>query len=72
MAEQRRRTKLVYLNYPNNPTGASATPEFFDRVIAFARGNNALLVSDAAYAPLNFAGKPLSILSRPHGKEVAV
>lgn len=71
-AEQRRRTKLVYLNYPNNPTGASATPEFFDRAIAFARENHALLVSDAAYAPLNFAGKPLSILSRPHGKEVAV
>jgi len=71
-AEQRRRAKLIYLNYPNNPTGASATPEFFDAAIAFALKHAALLVSDAAYAPLNFAGKPLSLLSRPHGKEVAV
>ncbi len=70
--EQCRRAKLVYLNYPNNPTGASATPAFFDQAIALARKHNLLLVSDAAYAPLNFAGKPLSILSRPHGTEVAV
>ncbi len=71
-AEQRERTKLLYLNYPNNPTGASATPEFFDAAIAFAKKHNILLVSDAAYAPLNFTGKPLSILSRPGGKDVAV
>lgn len=71
-AEQCARAKLVYLNYPNNPTGASATPEFFDAAIAFARKNNVLLVSDAAYAPLNFIGKPLSILSRPGGKDVAL
>jgi LL-diaminopimelate aminotransferase len=70
--EQRRRAKLLYLNYPNNPTGASATPEFFDRAIAFARAHDLLLVSDAAYAPLNFAGQPLSLLSRPGGMECAV
>jgi LL-diaminopimelate aminotransferase len=71
-AEQRAKAKLLYLNYPNNPTGASATPEFFDRAIAFAREHEMLIVSDAAYAPLNFAGHPLSILSRPGGKDVAV
>ena len=71
-AEQRRRCKLLYLNYPNNPTGASATPEFYDKAIAFAKANDILLVVDAAYAPLNFAGRPLSIFSRPGGKEVAV
>ena len=71
-ADQRRRCKLIYLNYPNNPTGASATPEFYDRAIAFARENNILLVLDAPYAPLNFKGAPLSILSRPGGKDVAV
>jgi len=70
--EQRARTKLIYLNYPNNPTGASATPEFYDKAIAFARENGILIVVDAPYAPLNFAGKPLSILSRPGGKEAAV
>ncbi len=71
-ADQKRRAKLLYLNYPNNPTGASATPEFFDSAIAFARENGVLLVSDAAYAPLNFTGNPLSILSRPGGADVAV
>jgi len=70
--EQCAKAKLVYLNYPNNPTGASATEEFFDTAIAFARANDVLLVSDAAYAPLNFVGRPLSILSRPGGMDVAV
>ena len=71
-AEKRARVKLIYLNYPNNPTGASATPAFLDKAIAFAKTNQALIVFDAAYAPLNFAGKPLSILSRPGGMDVAV
>ena len=71
-ADQKKRCKLIYLNYPNNPTGASATPEFYDKAIAFAKANKCLLVVDAPYAPLNFRGKPLSILSRPEGKEYAV
>lgn len=70
--DQRKRAKLAYLNYPNNPTGTCATPEFYDYAIAFAKANNILLVVDAPYAPLNFTGKPLSILSRPGGKDVAV
>lgn len=70
--EDRRAAKLVYLNYPNNPTGAVATPEFYDAAIAFAREIHALLVVDAAYAPLNFQGKPLSVFSRPGAKDVAV
>lgn len=70
--DQCRRAKLLYLNYPNNPTGASASVEFFEKAIAFARKHEILIVSDAAYAPLNFVGKPLSILSVPGGKEVAV
>jgi LL-diaminopimelate aminotransferase len=70
--DQRKRAKLLYLNYPNNPTGASATVEFFEKAIKFARDNNILIVSDSAYAPLNFKGKPLSILSIPGGKDVAI
>ena len=70
--EQKSRAKLLYLNYPNNPTGASATEEFFKKAIAFAAENNILIISDAAYAPLNFTGAPLSILSLPGGKDVAV
>ncbi len=60
------------MNYPNNPTGASATEEFFAKAIKFAKENDILIVSDAAYAPLNFTGKPLSILSIEGGKDVAV
>lgn len=71
-ADQRKRAKLLYLNYPNNPTGASATVEFFTRAVEFAKANHILIVSDAAYAPLNFTGKPLSILSIPGAVDTAV
>ncbi len=64
--------KAMVLNYPNNPTGASATVEFFEKAIAFAKENNLVLVQDAAYASLIFEGKPLSILQVPGGKDVAV
>ncbi len=67
-----RRAKLFYVNYPNNPTGAAATPEFFDSLIAFAQKHNLLIVQDAAYATLMYDRAPLSILSRPGGKDVAV
>src|SRR5690606_37505297 len=68
-----RRTKLLYLNYPNNPTGASATPEFFERVVQFAKQHNILVVHDAAYAALVFDGvKPLSFLSIPGAKDVGI
>lgn len=66
------RAKLFYVNYPNNPTGAVATAEQFDELIAFAQRYNVLIVQDAAYATLVFRGEPLSILSRPGGRECAV
>jgi LL-diaminopimelate aminotransferase len=71
-AEQRRRAKLLYLNYPNNPTGASATAAQYQRAIDFCARHEILIVCDAAYAALNFSGKPLSILSLPGGRDVAV
>lgn len=71
-AADRRDAKLLYLNYPNNPTGAVATEEFYDQAVAFALENRLLIVSDAAYAPLNYRGRPLSILSRPRAMECAV
>jgi LL-diaminopimelate aminotransferase len=71
-ADQRQRAKLLYLNYPNNPTGASATEEFFAEAVKFAKENDILIISDAAYAPLNFQGAPLSILTIPGAKDVAI
>ncbi|MCT4686520.1 LL-diaminopimelate aminotransferase [Vallitalea sp.] len=68
-----KRAKLLYLNYPNNPTGAVATEEFFKEVIKFAKENDLIVVHDAAYAALTFDGnKPLSFLSVDGAKEVGV
>ena len=68
-----RRAKLLYLNYPNNPTGATATREFFKEVIEFAKRYEILVVHDAAYAALTFDGvEPLSFLSLPGAKEVGI
>ncbi|ANE47391.1 aspartate aminotransferase [Paenibacillus swuensis] len=67
------RAKLLYLNYPNNPTGASATVEFFTKVVAFAKKYDIVVVHDAPYAALTYDGlKPLSFLSVPGAKEVGV
>lgn len=67
-----KRVKLFYVNYPNNPTGAGPSEKIFDELIAFAEKHNILIVHDAAYATLVYNRKPLSILSRPGGKEHAV
>ena len=66
------KAKVLVLNYPNNPTGASATPEFFAQVVEFARNNKIVVIHDAAYAALVFEGKPLSFLATPGAKEVGI
>ena len=66
------RTKVLVLNYPNNPTGASATPEFFEQVIAFARRHRLAVIHDFAYAALVFEGKPLSFLATPGAMDLGV
>jgi LL-diaminopimelate aminotransferase len=66
------KAKIMVLNYPNNPTGASATLEFFAQAVAFAKANNIILVQDAAYASLIFEGKPVSIFQVPGAKDVAI
>ena len=69
-AETRKRTKILCLNYPNNPTGAKATIDFYKEVIEFAKENEILVFQDAAYAALVYDGKPLSFLSVPGAMEV--
>src|SRR5918998_5704963 len=59
-SDKLRRAKTLVINYPNNPTGASATPEFFAEVVAFAKKHNIVVFHDSAYAALVFDGKPLS------------
>jgi len=67
-----RKAKVLVINYPNNPTGASASPEFFAKVVDFARRNNVVVIHDAAYAALVFEGRPLSFLAAPGAKEVGI
>ncbi len=66
------RAKILYLNYPNNPTGAVATREFYKKVVQFAKENNIFVIADAAYGDLQFVGDPLSFLSIEGAKEVGV
>ena len=67
-----KKAKLLYLNYPNNPTGANATLDFYKEVIKFAKKYNIVVIQDAAYAALNYEGKLLSFLSIPGAMDVGV
>ncbi len=68
-----KRSKLLYLNYPNNPTGAVAPYEFYEKVVAFASKYNIIVVNDAAYGAIVYGGrKPFSFLSVPGAKEIGV
>lgn len=67
------KTKILYINYPNNPTGQVATKEFFESVVDFAKRNKILVVHDAAYGAITFDGyKPLSFLSIDGALDVSV
>ncbi|MFA5072593.1 MAG: LL-diaminopimelate aminotransferase [Nitrospirota bacterium] len=71
-ADIKKRAKLLYINYPNNPTGAGATKPFFEKVVSFAKENNIIVVQDAAYAGIMYGSKPLSFLSIHGAKDVGV
>lgn len=68
-----RRTRLMFLNYPNNPTAALAGMEFFGKVVALARKYGFIVLHDAAYLDIAFFGeKPLSFLAVPGAREVGL
>jgi len=67
------RARLMYLNYPNNPTGAVVPPGFFDEVVAFAQEHDFLVVHDASYTETTFDGYVApSFLETPGAKEVGI
>ncbi|HEY2941281.1 MAG TPA: aminotransferase class I/II-fold pyridoxal phosphate-dependent enzyme [Vicinamibacteria bacterium] len=71
--EVARKTRLVYLNYPNNPTGAVASREDLARVVRWCRERGALLAHDNAYSEIAFDGfVPPSILEIDGAREVAI
>ena len=68
-----RRSKLMYLNYPNNPTGALVPEGFFERVVDFARSYDILVVHDNSYSEIAFDGyRPPSFLQTPGAKDVGI
>jgi len=68
-----RRAKILFLNYPNNPTGATAELEFFERVVAFALKYQLIVLHDAAYSEIAFDGfQPPSILQIPGALDCAI
>ncbi len=67
------KAKMIWVNYPNNPTGATATAEFYQRLIAWARAYDIAVISDNAYSEVYFDDHPpLSFLQFPGAKEVGV
>jgi len=68
-----RRAKVLWINYPNNPTGATATAAFFERVVDFARRYDIAVLHDLAYADVTFDGyDPPSFLQTPGAIEVGM
>ena len=68
-----RKAKLMFLNYPNNPTAAVAPLSFFEDVVEFAKEHDLLICHDAAYSELAFDGyRPVSFLQAQGAKEVGI
>jgi LL-diaminopimelate aminotransferase len=68
-----RRAKILYFNYPSNPTAAVAPREFYVDIVKFAKKYEILLVHDLCYAELAFDGyQPVSLLEIPGGKDIGV
>lgn len=72
-AEVLGRAKMMFLNYPNNPTAAVATVEFFKKVIDFAESHNIMICHDFAYSEMTFDGYvPPSFLEMPGAMDVGI
>ncbi len=67
------KAKMIFLNYPNNPTAATATSEFFAEVVAFAAKHNIMVCHDFAYSEMSFDGyEAPSFLDTPGAMEVGI
>ena len=68
-----KKARLLFLNYPNNPTSAIADIAFYEEVVKFAKCHNIIVLHDAAYSEINFDGyKPPSFLQAKGAKDVGV
>jgi LL-diaminopimelate aminotransferase len=66
------RTRLVFVNYPNNPTGATAPRSFYEELVPWAKRRDLLIASDAAYSELYYGEAPSSILDVPGARERSI
>jgi LL-diaminopimelate aminotransferase len=72
-AEVARQAKMLWINYPNNPTAAVAEKDFFTRAVEFARRNTVIVCHDAAYTEMGFDGyRPMSFLEVDGAREVGI
>jgi len=72
-ADVAKRARLMFINYPNNPTGAIAGRDFFERVVRFAQEFDVIICHDAAYTEMGFDGyRPMSFLEVPGAREVGI
>ena len=72
-SEIAKQAKLLWINYPNNPTAAVADMEFFKKVVDFAHKNNVIICHDAAYTEMGYDGyRPMSFLEVDGAKEVGI
>jgi LL-diaminopimelate aminotransferase len=67
-----KRAKMMFINYPNNPTAAVADEAFFKKVVAFAKKHKIVIVHDAAYTEVYFDERPLSIFNIEGARDVAI
>lgn len=67
-----RKTKMMFINYPNNPTSAVAPLEFFQQIIRVAQKYNIIVCHDASYTEIYYGQKPLSFMQVPGAKDVGI
>ena len=69
----RKKAKMIYINYPNNPTSACADKNFYREVVKFAKANNLIVISDLAYSEMSYDGyRPPSFLEVEGARDVAI
>jgi L-glutamine---4-(methylsulfanyl)-2-oxobutanoate aminotransferase len=72
-ADKLNKAKLMFLNYPNNPTSATAPQSFYEQTVAFAEKHGIVVASDFAYGAIGFDGRrPVSFLQTPGAKDVGI
>jgi LL-diaminopimelate aminotransferase len=71
-ADVARRAKILWINYPNNPTAALAAPGFYQKVVAFAEKHGVIVASDLAYSEMYYDTPPPSFLETPGARDVGI